>query len=334
MLQHFSNKAIRSTFSKQITRCFGKLPSFFKIHPRIQQAIKECKPVVCLESTILSHGMPYPTNLEVAYEVEEIIRQNGAEPATIGIVDGKINVGLDKDSLELLARPDIHNITKLSRRDLALVKKGFHGSTTVAATMIIAKLAGLKVFVTGGIGGVHYGASESFDVSADLTELGRTDICVVSAGIKSILDIPKTLEMLETNGVTVCAYQQKNFPSFFSANSGIKAQHMVNSPLEVAQIIHTNEKLQLNSGMLIGVPIPKHLSFDGQQIQSAINKALKEVEDKGIKGREITPFLLERVNQLTKGKSLKTNIQLIRNNAKMGALFAKEYYNLKKKQEF
>ncbi|XP_016524220.1 uncharacterized protein LOC103134538 isoform X2 [Poecilia formosa] len=276
----------------------------FKVHPSVSQAVAQNKPVVALESTIITHGMPYPHNLSTANEVEAIVRAEGATPATIGVVEGEICVGLTSYELDRLARSK--SPLKVSRRDLPYaVGKGLSGGTTVSATMIAAHRAGIPVFVTGGIGGVHRDGQNSLDVSADLTELGRTPVAVVSAGVKSILDIGRTLEFLETQGVCVATYgESKDFPAFFTPNSGFSSACNVRSASEAAELIASTLSLGLQSGLLIAVPIPEEHAAAGQQIQEAIQTALTAVGSEGVTGRDVTPFVLQKVNELTQGKSL------------------------------
>ncbi len=302
----------------------SKLPKWLRIEERIAQALLRKKPVVALESTIISHGMPYPQNVETALRVEETVRRNGAEPATIAILDGVVHVGLSRAQLERLGKLG-EKCQKCSRRDLGLVvsKRG-NGATTVAATMYIASLAGIRVFVTGGIGGVHRGAETTFDVSADLNELGRTPVAVICAGVKSILDIPKTLEYLETQGVPVVGYGVKEFPAFFTRRSGSKAPLTLDTPCEVAGLVAAQEALGLKNGVVVGVPVPKSEQGDAKRIQKAIDTALRDASKRGIEGRHVTPFLLDRVNRLTKGHSLKANISLVLNNARVGSRIAVE----------
>eukprot|EP00301_Raphidiophrys_heterophryoidea_P025933 c8821_g1_i1.p1 GENE.c8821_g1_i1~~c8821_g1_i1.p1 ORF type:complete len:504 (+),score=145.97 c8821_g1_i1:25-1536(+) len=294
----------------------------FVIEEEVQRALKAGAPVVALESTIISHGMPYPQNVSTALEVEGIVRQNGAIPATIAILDGKIRIGLDRASLELLGRLG-HSVTKASRRDIAgiLARKG-NGATTVAATMVLAHMAGISVFVTGGIGGVHRGAATTMDISADLTELGRTPVAVVCAGAKSILDIGLTLEFLETQGVAVIGYGVDEFPAFFTPNSGHKASLRVDDPNQAAAVVHHSKQLGLQSGLVIGVPIPSQHAAQGEEVEKATQQAVQEAEAKGISGFRLTPFLLDRINTLTKGASLIANIHLVKNNAKIGSQIA------------
>ncbi|KRX01611.1 hypothetical protein PPERSA_00318 [Pseudocohnilembus persalinus] len=304
------------------------------IRPDIKEALKNNEPVVALESTIITHGMEYPQNMETALQVEKQISDNGAIPATIAIVQGRIVVGLNKDQIEYLAKEG-RKCLKCSRRDFAtaLVKKQ-NGSTTVAATMICAQYAGIKIFVTGGIGGVHRGAENTFDVSADLNELGKTQVCVISAGAKSILDIPKTLEYLETQGVPTLAYKQENLPMFFTSDSGYKCSGRIDSEREAAEIIHTQfTKLNFQTGMIIGVPIPKEEEANGEIIQKAIDQAISEMNAQKVVGAEQTPFLLKRVNEITQGQSSKSNIALIKNNAQIGARIAVELSKVSKKKD-
>ncbi|XP_037538945.1 pseudouridine-metabolizing bifunctional protein C1861.05 [Nematolebias whitei] len=294
----------------------------FRIHPSVSHALVENKPVVALESTIITHGMPYPHNLSTAKQVEAIVRAEGATPATVAVIDGEIRVGLSLDELDHLASSK--SPLKVSRRDLPyVISKGLSGGTTVSATMIAAHRAGIPVFVTGGIGGVHRDGQNSLDISADLTELGKTPIAVVSAGVKSILDIGRTLEFLETQGVCVATYgTSKNFPAFFTPNSGFTSAYNVQNPSEAAKLIAGTFSLGLQSGVLIAVPVPEEHAGGGQQIEEAIQVALAEASSKGVAGKDVTPFILQKVNELTGGKSLQTNIALIYNNAKVGSQIA------------
>ncbi|XP_047238373.1 pseudouridine-metabolizing bifunctional protein C1861.05 isoform X3 [Girardinichthys multiradiatus] len=294
----------------------------FKVHPSVSQAVAQNKPVVALESTIITHGMPYPHNLSTAKEVEAIVRDEGATPATVGVIEGEICVGLSSEELEHLARSK--SPLKVSRRDLPyVISKGLSGGTTVSATMIAAHRAGIPVFVTGGIGGVHRNGQNSLDISADLTELGRTPIAVVSAGVKSILDIGRTLEFLETQGVCVATYgASKNFPAFFTPNSGFTSSCNVHNPSEAAELIASALSLGLQSGVLLAVPIPEEHAAVGHLIQETIQTAVTAVSSEGIIGRDVTPFILQKVNDLTQGKSLQANIALIYNNAKVGSQIA------------
>ncbi|XP_032379145.1 pseudouridine-metabolizing bifunctional protein C1861.05 [Etheostoma spectabile] len=299
-----------------------KNDSLFRVHPSVSQALAENKPVVALESTIITHGMPYPHNLSTAKEVEAIVRAEGATPATVGVIEGEVHVGLSSEVLDHLAR--CKSSLKVSRRDLPyVISKGLTGGTTVSATMIAAHRAGIPVFVTGGIGGVHRDGENSLDISADLTELGRTPIAVVSAGVKSILDIGRTLEFLETQGVCVATYgASNNFPAFFSPQSGFTSPYQVCNPEEAAKLIASILSLGLQSGVLLAVPIAEEHAATGQQIEEAIQAAVTEARAKGITGRDVTPFILQKVNELTEGKSLQANIALIHNNAKVGSQIA------------
>mmetsp|Transcript_15416 Transcript_15416/g.39340 ORF Transcript_15416/g.39340 Transcript_15416/m.39340 type:complete len:365 (-) Transcript_15416:172-1266(-) len=300
------------------------------IHEEVQRALDEGQAVVALESTIISHGMPYPQNVETARAVEDIVRRGGAVPATIAIIDGRIKVGLSDAHLDALGRAG-KTARKVSRRDVALtVAAREFGATTVAATMLIAHEANIPVFVTGGIGGVHRGVEKSMDISADLIELGRTPVAVVCAGVKSILDIPRTLEFLETNGVPTIGYQSSRFPAFFTPDSGYDAHIQLNSALEVAVVIDAQLRLQLNTGLVIAVPVPSAEAADSTQIEQAISDALEEASIREIQGKEMTPFLLQRVNELTGGDSLRSNIALVKNNARVGTEIAVSLSNLRK----
>lgn len=296
------------------------------INPEVQEALEQGKPVVALESTIISHGMPYPQNVEMATKVEDIIREQGAVPATIAIIDGKIQVGLDDDQLELLATAE--DVAKVSRRDMAqiLATKQL-GATTVASTMIGAELAGIKVFVTGGIGGVHRGYEEHMDVSADLDELAQTPVTVVCAGAKAILDLPRTLEYLETKGVPVLGYQTDYLPAFFSSTSEHKLNARVESAAEVADIMKFSHELEFDGGILVTNPIPTDKEIPSEEINQIIDEALKQEKEAGVKGKDSTPFLLAKIVELTDGKSLEANIELVYNNARLGAEIAVAYAN-------
>ncbi len=279
-------------------------------------------PIVALESTIISHGMPYPQNVETAKKCEEIIRSKGAVPATIAILDGKIKVGLNEEELDKLGRAG-KKIKKTSRRDISyFVANQIDGATTVSATMLIAHMAGIKVFATGGIGGVHKGAEVNMDISADLDEFSQTPVTVVSAGAKSILDLEKTLEYLETKGVPVFGYKTENFPAFFTRESGLKVTHRVSSPEEIARVILTQERLNIQTGMLVANPIPEEYALDKKMMDDIISKALNEMEEKRIKGKEATPYLLAKIVELTNGKSLEANIKLVYNNCSVAAEIA------------
>ncbi|WIF95334.1 pseudouridine-5'-phosphate glycosidase [Caminicella sporogenes] len=303
------------------------LKKYLDIHPDVKRDLDEGKPVVALESTIISHGMPYPENINTALKVEEIVRESGAVPATIAILNGKLKVGLKREEIEYLAKNK--NVVKASRRDIPFViAKKLDGATTVAATMIIANLAGIKVFVTGGIGGVHRGAQETFDISADLTELANTNVAVVCAGAKSILDIGLTLEYLETQGVPVIGYKTDEFPAFYTRKSGYGVDYRVDLLKELAIAIKAKWDLNLKGGLVIANPIPEEYEMDYNMINNAIEDALKEADENGIKGKETTPFLLSKIKSLTEGKSLESNIQLVYNNAKIGSKLAVELSKL------
>ena len=290
----------------------------------VRDALADGTPVVALESTIISHGMPYPQNVAMAVEVEGIIREHGAVPATIAILDGRPKIGLSPDDLELLASHG--DVTKVSVRDLPfVVARGTHGATTVAATMRLAALAGIRVFVTGGLGGVHRGAQQTFDVSADLTELGATDVAVVSAGVKSILDIGLTLETLETLGVPVLAYGSDEFPSFYSRSSGHTAPMRVDSAAEVAAVMRAKWDLGIAGGLVVANPIPVEDEIPADEIGVIIDQALSDMDSLGIHGKDATPYLLGRIVEITGGASLTANIALVRHNARLGAAIAREY---------
>lgn len=299
-------------------------------HPMLQltgevaQALRDGDPVVALESTIISHGMPYPDNVAMAREVEGIVRAGGAVPATIAVLDGRPRVGLGNRDLELLARdPDV---AKVSVRDLPyVVARGTHGATTVAATMRLAALAGIPVFVTGGLGGVHRGAQQTFDISADLTELGTTDVAVVSAGVKSILDIGLTLEALETLGVPVLVHGSDEFPSFYSRSSGHPAPMRVDSPAEVAAVMAAKWSLGISGGLVVAHPIPVEDEIPAEEIAGIIDRALADMDAHGIRGQDATPYLLGRIVEITGGASLKANVALVRANARLGTAIAIAY---------
>lgn len=294
------------------------------ISKEVKEALKNHQPVVVLESTIISHGMPYPKNVETALKVEEEIRKVGVIPATIGIIEGEAIVGMSKDQIEQFGQRK--GIVKCSRRDLPIVyatKKW--GATTVSATMIIAQQAGIEFFVTGGIGGAHKKANETFDISADLDELGKTNVSVICAGPKAILDLGFTLEILETKGVPVIGYQTDCLPAFYTSKSNYKVDYNASSPKEISDIIYQKRINNLDGGVLITNPIPKQFEMDHKLIDEAISKALKDMEKLNIKGKEETPFLLKRIVELTNGESLEANIALVLNNARLGALIAKEY---------
>ena len=298
-----------------------------KISNEVKEALKNNVPVVALESTIISHGMPYPENVITALKVEEMIRSQGAIPATIGIIDGVPIVGMNKDEIEAFGQKE--GIIKVSRRDLPIViSKSLWGATTVAATMIIAKEAGIEVFVTGGIGGVHRGAEKTFDISADLEELANTSVTVVCAGAKAILDLPLTLEYLETRGVPVLGFKTDELPAFYTRKSGLKVDYRVDSFLDAAKIIKAKRDNDLKGGILITNPIKEEDAMDEEIINKAILEALKKAEELNINGKAITPFLLKTIVELTGGKSLESNINLVLNNAYVGANIAKELVKL------
>ena len=299
------------------------LEKYLQVHPEVQKAVAAGQPVVALESTIISHGMPYPKNIEMAKNVSKIIRENGAVPATIAIIDGVLKVGLTEEEIEFLGTSK--DVVKASRRDLPfIISKKLTGATTVATTMILADLAGVKVFATGGIGGVHRGAETTFDISADLQELANTDVAVICAGAKSILDIGLTLEYLETNGVPVIGFGTDEMPAFYTRRSGFGVDYRVDSSMEVAQALKAKWDLNLKGGMVIGNPIPEEFEMDYDTINNAIESALKEAEEKNIAGKNVTPFLLDKVKTITDGKSLESNIELVYNNAKVAAQIAKD----------
>lgn len=298
--------------------------SLLQFSKEVSEALSDNKPVVALESTIISHGMPWPDNLATAHMVENIIRNEGATPATIAIYRGKIHIGLDEQTMEVFAQN--REVIKASRRDIAFaLSQNLNASTTVAATMFCAHLAKLPLFVTGGIGGVHPHASELFDISADLIELSGTPVTVICSGAKSILDLPKTLEVLETHGVTVVGYQTNEFPAFYTHSSGIPLTHRLDNPEAIANLMYFQRKLTLQNGLVIANPIPIHAEIPDAQIQPAIERARLEAQH--INGKEITPFLLKRITELTAGQSLQANIELIKNNALLGAKIAIAYKN-------
>ena len=295
---------------------------YLKISGEVRTAVLENKAVVALESTIISHGMPYPQNYETALEVEKTVRDNGAVPATIAILKGVIHVGLNNEELEFLSTEK--NILKASRRDIpVIISQKMSAATTVSATMICAKLASLKIFATGGIGGVHRNAQNTFDISADLTELAQTNIAVVSAGVKSILDIGLTLEYLETLGIPVIGYKTEEFPAFYTRESGFKVNYKLDSAIDIAEMIKTKWELGLNGGVIIANPVPEVHSLDKNLIDKAIDEALIKADARGIKGKDVTPFLLSEIKNITGGKSLDSNIMLVLNNAKLAAEIAK-----------
>ncbi len=304
------------------------LNAYLDVNPEVAQAIAAGKPVVALESTIISHGMPYPQNVETALNVERIIRENGAVPATIAIIGGRLKAGLTAEEIEYFGKKG-QAITKASRRDLAvLCARGLDGATTVTTTMIIAHMAGIQVFATGGIGGVHRGAETTMDISADLEELGQTPVMVVCAGAKSILDLGLTLEYLETKGVPVIGYGTEELPAFYTRQSGFRVDYRVDSPKELAQVFKAQHDLGMKGGMLVTNPIPEEYAMPLEAINTAIDQAIGECNDQGIHGKETTPFLLARVAELTGGNSLASNIRLVYNNAMVAAQTAVEYCKL------
>ena len=298
-----------------------KLDDYIDFHPDVKNALKNNLPIVALESTIISHGMPYPKNIETALMVEKTVRSNKAVPATIAIIKGRLKIGLTKEEIEFLATND--EIKKISRRDLAIaVSQKLSGSTTVASTMIIADLAKIAVFATGGIGGVHRGAETTLDISADLDELSRTNVCVVCAGVKSILDIGLTLEYLETKGVPVIGYKTSELPAFYSTKSGFNVDYRIDAAIEIAGILKTKWDLSIDGGVLVTNPIPVAFELESSVMNEAINIAIIEADNENITGKKITPYLLSKVNEITKGKSLDANIKLIKNNADLAAKIA------------
>jgi pseudouridylate synthase len=302
--------------------------SLLHLNDEVAVALREGRAVVALESTIITHGMPYPANLETARDVETVVRENGAVPATIAVIAGKIKVGLDDTELEKLAAAK--DVVKASGRDLAAIMvRGGSAGTTVSATMRIAALAGIGIFATGGVGGVHRGAEATFDISADLTELGQTGTTVVCAGVKSILDIAKTLEYLETQRVPVIAYQSDDFPAFYTRSSGLKADHRLDTPEDIAQAMLLHEQIGSGTGILVANPIPEVDALDPAFIDGTITAAVAEAEERGIGRKELTPFLLARINELSQGRSLKANIALVRNNAALAARIAVAHARLK-----
>ncbi len=294
---------------------------FLELSPEVKNAVESNAPVVALESTIISHGMPYPKNLETALSLEDVVREHGAIPATIAVIDGKIKVGLSRKELEFMAKAK--DVLKLSRMDLPYaISQKKNGATTVAATMICAHLAGIKVFATGGVGGVHRSVEKTFDISADLFELSKTPVLVVSAGVKSILDIPKTLEVLETLGVTVVGYKTEDFPSFYSRSSGSKLYMRVDTPKEAANLFETRMKMGIDGGMLLANPISKEEEIEPEKISIVIKEALLLAEKKGISGKDVTPFLLSKIVEKLP-QALDANISLVKSNAALAAEVAK-----------
>lgn len=300
------------------------MKQFLKISNEVAEALAANEPVVALESTIISHGMPYPQNVETALTVEKIIRERGAIPATIAIIDGMLTVGCSEQEIDYLGRKGLE-VTKVSRRDIPfIVAKKTDGATTVAATMYIAALAGIKVFATGGIGGVHRGAEKTMDISADLDELAQTPVMVVCAGAKSILDIGLTLECLETRGVAVVGYKTEDMPAFYTQKSGFKVDYRLDSAEEIARAFYCKNAVGLKGGMLVANPIPDEYSMDSDYINNNIEEAVKEAEKLGIHGKETTPYLLDKIQKLTAGQSLESNIQLVYNNARLASDIAIE----------
>ena len=302
----------------------SNLRKYLDVSEEVQKALAEGRPVVALESTIISHGMPYPQNVETALNVEKVVRDNGAVPATIAIIGGKLKVGISKEEIDHLGRKGL-NVIKASRRDIpVLAAKGEDGATTVAATMILANLAGVSVFATGGIGGVHRGAETTMDISADLEELASTPVMVICAGAKSILDLGLTLEYLETHGVSVLGYQTEELPAFFTRKSGFKVDYRMDTPKELAAAFKAKNDLGLRGGMVVANPIPEEYAMDADYISKSIAEAIDEANAKGIKGKDTTPFLLDKLEKITGGSSLKANIQLVYNNAKVATQIACE----------
>ena len=295
---------------------------YLDVLPEVAEALQAGKPVVALESTIISHGMPYPKNVETALNVEKIIRESGAVPATIAIIGGRLKAGLSPEEIEYFGKKG-PEIAKVSRRDIAAIcARGEDGATTVTTTMMIAHMAGIRFFATGGIGGVHRGAETTMDISADLEELANTPVTVICAGAKAILDLGLTLEYLETHGVPVIGYGTKELPAFYSRHSGLEVDYRVDSPEEIAAIFLAQQRMGLKGGMLVTNPIPEQYAMDDAVINAAIDQAVAESVEKGIKGKQITPFLLARVAELTGGASLESNIQLVYNNARLAAAIA------------
>jgi pseudouridine-5'-phosphate glycosidase len=302
---------------------------YLDIAPEVQAALQSGQPVVALESTIISHGMPYPQNVATALQVEAEVRAAGAVPATIAILGGRLKAGLSHAEIEALGKAG-REVVKVSRRDIPfMVAQGRMGATTVASTMVIADMAGIRVFATGGIGGVHRGAQQSFDVSADLQELAQTPVAVVCAGAKSILDLGLTLEYLETHGVPVVGYQTEWLPAFFTRESAFKVDYRLDTPAEIARVLHAKWAMALCGGMVIANPIPQEYAMPRDAIDAAVEQALAEAQQQRIGGKESTPFLLARVCELTGGDSLASNIQLVRNNARLASAVARELLALK-----
>lgn len=302
----------------------NNLMKYLEVSDEVKEALAQGKPVVALESTIISHGMPYPKNVETALNVEKIIRDNGAVPATVAIIKGKLKAGLSEEEITYLGKKGL-SVIKASRRDLpVLAARKEDGATTVAATMIVAALAGISVFATGGVGGVHRGAETTMDISADLEELAQTPVMVICAGCKSILDLNLTLEYLETKGVVVIGYQTEELPAFYTRSSGLSVDYRMDTPLEIAEAFKAKEDLSLKGGMLITNPIPEEYSMDASFINAKIEEAVKEAGKLGIKGKDTTPFLLDKIQKITGGESLESNIRLVYNNAALAARIAVE----------
>mgnify|MGYP003398599866 FL=1 len=301
--------------------------NYLVIHPEVKEALAVNKAVVALESTIISHGMPYPKNIETALAVEEVVRQNGAVPATIAIMNGKCHVGLTKEELEYFGKEK--NVWKVSLRDMPyVISQNLYGATTVAATMRIAAMVGIKVFITGGIGGVHRGAENTMDISADLTEMAQTSVAIVSAGVKSILDIGLTLEYLETMGIPVVTYRQDEFPSFYSRKSGFTSPLRLDTPKAIAALLTAKWNMGLTGSVLIANPVPAEFEISTAEMEVHIQQALNAAKQKNISGKNVTPFLLQYIAEHTKGESLEANIALIKHNAKVGAEVAVEYADI------
>ncbi len=301
---------------------------FLDIAPEVEEALRDGRPVVALESTIICHGMPHPKNLETASRVEQIVRENAATPATVAILNGRLKGGISSGEINYVADKG-KQVIKSSRRDIPfIVARKDDGATTVAATMIIAAMAGIRVFATGGIGGVHRGVEETMDVSADLEELARTNIAVVCAGVKSVLDIGRTLEYLETRGVPVIGFKADNLPAFYTRDSGFKVDYRVDNPQEVATVMQAKWDMHIDGGMLIGNPVPEKYALDSKEMDAVIEEAISEMNRQGIVGKNTTPFLLSRIAERTGGRSLETNIQLVFNNAKLAAEIAVAYTRL------
>jgi pseudouridine-5'-phosphate glycosidase len=298
---------------------------YLDVSKEVADALAAGKSVVALESTIISHGMPYPRNVETALEVEKAVRAEGAVPATVAVIKGRMKVGLSADQIEAFGKAGL-SVLKVSRRDIPLaLSKGIDGATTVAGTMILSALAGVRVFATGGIGGVHRGAERSMDVSADLEELARTDVAVVCAGAKSILDLAKTLEYLETKGVPVIGYGTDEFPAFYTSRSGHRLEIRLDQAAEVAALMKAKWRSGLSGGLVVANPIPREAEMDADSINAAIDRAVSEADKQGVRGKEVTPFLLARVKELTGGESLKSNIALVLNNARVASRIAAAY---------